>query len=62
MLGRNVKIGVGTVLGGVPQDLKFKGERTTVEIGDDTVIREYTHDQSRHIAIVQDDGRDVAAS
>ncbi len=38
----NVKIGVGTVLGGDPQDLKFKGEHTTVEIGDNTVIREYT--------------------
>lgn len=42
VLGRNVKIGIGTVLGGDPQDLKFKGERTSVEIGDDTVIREYS--------------------
>jgi UDP-N-acetylglucosamine acyltransferase len=42
ILGKRVKIGVGTVLGSDPQDLKFKGERTTVEIGDDTVIREYT--------------------
>ncbi len=41
-LGRNVKIGIGTVLGGDPQDLKFSGERTGVEIGDDTVIREYS--------------------
>jgi UDP-N-acetylglucosamine acyltransferase len=41
-LGRNVKVGVGSVLGGDPQDLKFKGERTTVEVGDDTVIREYS--------------------
>ncbi|HVX38988.1 MAG TPA: acyl-ACP--UDP-N-acetylglucosamine O-acyltransferase [Gemmatimonadaceae bacterium] len=41
-LGQNVKIGVGSVLGGDPQDLKFKGERTTVEIGDGTTIREYT--------------------
>jgi UDP-N-acetylglucosamine acyltransferase len=40
-LGRGVKIGIGSVLGGDPQDLKFKGERTTVEIGDETVIREY---------------------
>ena len=30
------------VLGGDPQDLKFKGEQTTVEIGDGTTIREYT--------------------
>ena len=40
-LGTNVKVGVGTVLGGDPQDLKFAGEHTTVEIGDDTTIREY---------------------
>lgn len=42
ILGKNVKVGIGTVLGGDPQDLKFKGERTTVEIGDNTVIREYS--------------------
>ena len=42
MLGPNVKVGVGTVLGGDPQDLKYKGEPTTVEIGDGTTIREYT--------------------
>ncbi|MFL5595700.1 MAG: acyl-ACP--UDP-N-acetylglucosamine O-acyltransferase [Gemmatimonadaceae bacterium] len=41
-LGQNVKVGIGTVLGGLPQDLKFAGEETTVEIGDGTVIREYT--------------------
>jgi UDP-N-acetylglucosamine acyltransferase len=41
-LGDNVKVGVGTVLGGDPQDLKYKGEHTTVEIGDGTTIREYT--------------------
>jgi UDP-N-acetylglucosamine acyltransferase len=29
------------VLGGDPQDLKFKGEPTVVEIGENTVIREY---------------------
>lgn len=41
-LGRNVRVGVGTVLGSDPQDLKFKGERTTVEIGENTVVREYS--------------------
>lgn len=40
-LGAGVKIGVGAVLGGDPQDLKFKGEETWVEIGDNTVVREY---------------------
>jgi UDP-N-acetylglucosamine acyltransferase len=42
ILGRAVKVGVGSVLGGDPQDLKFKGEHTSVEIGENTVIREYT--------------------
>ena len=42
ILGCGVKVGVGTVLGGEPQDLKYKGEHTTVEIGDGTTIREYS--------------------
>src|SRR5213592_620819 len=41
-LGQNVQVGMGTILGGPPQDLKFAGEETTVEIGEGTVIREYT--------------------
>lgn len=41
ILGTNVTVGIGTVLGGKPQDLKFKGEVTTVEIGDGTTLREY---------------------
>ena len=40
-LSPRVRVGVGSVLGGDPQDLKFKGEETTVEIGEGTVIREY---------------------
>ena len=40
-MGKSVKVGIGSVLGGAPQDLKYAGERTTVEIGDGTVIREY---------------------
>lgn len=40
-LGTGVKIGVGTVLGGPPQDVKYKDEETWVEIGEGTVIREY---------------------
>ena len=41
ILGTGVKIGIGSVLGGDPQDLKFKDEYTTVEVGDNTTIREY---------------------
>ena len=40
-IGQHVSVGVGSVLGGKPQDLKFKGEVTYVEIGDHTTIREY---------------------
>lgn len=39
-IGKNCKIFPGTVIAAVPQDLKFNGEYTTVEIGDDNVIRE----------------------
>ena len=42
ILGARVKVGAGSILGGDPQDLKFGGEHTTVEIGDDTTIREYS--------------------
>jgi len=40
-LGDSVMVGIGSILGGAPQDLKYGGEETTVEIGDGTVIREY---------------------
>lgn len=39
-LGRNCVVFPGAVLGAVPQDLKFRGEWSTLEIGDNTVIRE----------------------
>ena len=39
-IGKNCKIFPGSVIAAVPQDLKFAGEYTTVEIGDDNVIRE----------------------
>lgn len=41
-LGTGVKVGIGSILGGPPQDLKYAGEETTVEVGDHTVIREYS--------------------
>jgi UDP-N-acetylglucosamine acyltransferase len=40
-LGTGVKLGIGAVVGSDPQDLKYQGEETWVEIGDHTVIREY---------------------
>ncbi len=39
-IGNGCRIFPGAVIGGVPQDLKFIGEETTVEIGDNTTIRE----------------------
>jgi UDP-N-acetylglucosamine acyltransferase len=41
-LGANVHIGSGSILGGAPQDVKYRGEPPTVEVGDGTVIREYS--------------------
>ncbi|MEX2179413.1 MAG: acyl-ACP--UDP-N-acetylglucosamine O-acyltransferase [Gemmatimonadaceae bacterium] len=41
-LAKRVRVGVGSVLGGDPQDLKFQGEETTVEVGEGSVIREYS--------------------
>ena len=41
IIGKNCKIHHGAVLGTLPQDLKFKGEKTRLTIGDNTVIREY---------------------
>ena len=40
-IGKNCNIFPGAVIGAIPQDLKFAGEETTAEIGDNTTIREY---------------------
>lgn len=40
VIGKNCEIFPGAVIGVCPQDLKFNGEETTVEIGDNTKIRE----------------------
>lgn len=39
-IGKNCKIFPGAVISAIPQDLKFAGEITTAEIGDNTTIRE----------------------
>lgn len=39
-IGKNCKIFPGAVIAGIPQDLKFQGEDSTVMIGDNTTIRE----------------------
>ena len=39
-IGNNNRIFPGAVIGAIPQDLKFRGEETTAEIGDNNTIRE----------------------
>ena len=41
ILGKNCRIHHGAVLGTIPQDLKFKGEKTILRLGDNNVVREY---------------------
>jgi UDP-N-acetylglucosamine acyltransferase len=39
-IGKNCRIFPGASISAIPQDLKFEGEETTTEIGDNTTIRE----------------------
>jgi UDP-N-acetylglucosamine acyltransferase len=39
-IGKNCRIFPSAVVSGIPQDLKFRGEESTAEIGDNTTIRE----------------------
>jgi len=39
-IGNNCSIFPGAVISGIPQDLKFAGEKTTAEVGNNTTIRE----------------------
>jgi UDP-N-acetylglucosamine acyltransferase len=39
-IGKNCRIFPGAVISAIPQDLKFAGEDTIVEVGDNTTIRE----------------------
>jgi UDP-N-acetylglucosamine acyltransferase len=40
-IGEHCKIYPGAIIAGEPQDLKFRGEYSLVEIGDHTTVREY---------------------
>lgn len=40
-IGHSCKIFHGAVVGSAPQDLKYEGENSTLEIGNNTTIREY---------------------
>lgn len=40
-IGSNSKVFPGSVLGSIPQDLKFDGEESILEIGNNVTVREY---------------------
>ena len=40
-IGKNCRIFTGAVVGSAPQDLKYKGEASSLKIGDNNIIREY---------------------
>jgi UDP-N-acetylglucosamine acyltransferase len=52
ILGRNNQVFHGAAIGLPPQDLKYRGETSWVEIGDDNVIREYV---TIHLATGEDE-------
>lgn len=39
-IGKNCQVFPGAVVGAIPQDLKYNGENSTLEIGDNVIIRE----------------------
>lgn len=40
-IGKNCRIFNGASVSAIPQDMKFSGEETTLEIGDNTTVREF---------------------
>jgi UDP-N-acetylglucosamine acyltransferase len=40
-IGKNCRIFNGASVSAIPQDMKFNGEETTLEIGDNTTVREF---------------------
>lgn len=52
-IGQGNRIGHFASIGGAPQDMKYAGEPTRLEIGDRNVIREFT---TIHTGTAQDDG------
>jgi len=52
-IGKNCRIFPGAVISAMPQDLKFEGEETLTEIGDNTTIREFVP----FTAVLKTDGK-----
>lgn len=40
-IGKNSRVFPGAILGAIPQDLKYEGEESVLEIGENVTIREY---------------------
>lgn len=40
-IGKNCRVFTGAIIGSFPQDLKYKGEKSFLKIGDNNIIREY---------------------
>lgn len=53
-IGKNNQISPGAVIGGPPQDISYKSELTSLIIGDNNVIREFT---SLNLATSKGDGK-----
>jgi len=57
-IGKNCQIFPGAVISAIPQDLKYEGEETTTEVGDNTTIRECVTinrgTKSKHKTVVGD--------
>src|SRR3712207_7051601 len=52
-LGERNRVYEHATLGGEPQDVKFRGERSALLIGDDNLIREYATRSEEHTSELQ---------
>src|SRR5690554_7537869 len=52
-IGKNCTIFPHATIAGIPQDLKFQGEDTTAEIGDNTTVRECATRSEEHTSELQ---------
>jgi UDP-N-acetylglucosamine acyltransferase len=57
-IGKGCEIFTGAVIGSRPQDLKYKGEKSCLEIGDNNIIREYCTFNPG----TEDDGKTIVGS
>ncbi len=57
-IGDNCKIFPGAVIGAIPQDLKFKNEKSLLKIGNNVIVREYCTlnrgTEANHQTVIED--------